>query len=225
MRHPVLLILFLAGQPALAGSNLFCRPLSDLRKQVQDCEQNDYFAEAGVVCMQNFQERAKTAAASLGLGTDLNAQNQAEQRTKTDLDRSSKQLGLLILEGAGRMAEILDYSKNILLPEDADSPQFAGPNLRAFLSDSRCYRRAASVLEAVLEDMQRNLSKLKNAQAMLAKASGVAASRSTSLDSAGPGAAKSTRGKGGALPAGSDKPQTNDVTGVQEAIQGDKKKP
>jgi hypothetical protein len=219
-------ILFFSTSSTHAKPPALCKPLSELQKQVENCEQNDYFTEAAILCLESFEGRVKATAALLNLNTNAGAQSQAFQRTKAELEKSRALAAALIAEGTLRFKEIIAYSKNIAFPEDSDNPEIVGGDFKKFLAGSQCYKRTGAVLESVMENMNKNLKNLKAAEASLALAVGEAGARATGLDSGSvPAAAKATKAQGPKrIPSGHQKPGVSDVTGVPESMRKDSKK-
>ncbi len=188
----LLLLLLLAP---LCAHAVLCKPLKDLKKQVFSCEQNDYFSEAAILCLEGFEGGAKKKAEAIGLTLfkSGNAQAQSIAGNSLNLEKAQALSALLLVEALARKAEVEDYGRNINFPEDFDNPLIVNHDPEKFLGDSHCYRRAATIHESVLEELEKHIAELKSLQNATAQI--LEAQKGASLESAGI-SAKSTKGKG-----------------------------
>ena len=156
---------------AHAGVNAaFCKPLKDLQAQVLSCDQNDYYLDAAIDCLEGLEKDSVKKFGALGLSPLGGTQAKSFEDDNLNLGEAKILLASLLFEAQTRKVEIENYGRNINFPEDFDNPEIVNKDPEKFLAGSDCYHRAGVVMESVLEEMEKHIGELKAAQNALARA-------------------------------------------------------
>ncbi|RZA09254.1 MAG: hypothetical protein EOP11_02295 [Proteobacteria bacterium] len=203
----------------------YCHAPAELSQRVESCQENAYYAEAAVLCVNSYKKKVDEAAGKTGktLGKSVakmkSAQDKNFDTTGKGYQISEASLSALITEGEARLAETDAYLDQVVFPEDVGE---GGGDASAELKNTKCYQRNVDVIGLVKKDIQQKIGELKNARTAAASLRGVSDGRETNL---GAGMdtpnAKTEGGKntGVKLPAytGEDKRGNSDISGTEDS--------
>lgn len=158
------LLVFVSGEAHAS----YCKPLKELLRAVDSCDQNERYAEAAVDCLESLERRV--AAASQGLALAMKAHQGGKQdksfgSSKADYRLSEQTLNLLLAQTEASAKEVLAYGKNVVFPEDFDSDEAVAGNVEGFLREP-CFSDTHDILDSVLGELKRHhesLSAVKQA--------------------------------------------------------------
>ncbi len=221
----IVFLFFLGVTNAHASTPLrFCADLSTLRDHVQSCEDNQFYAAQGILCMKKLKSDVDKAASDLGktLSAQISAQNQSFDTSGANFQAARAKIDSLLALVALSKGELREYKRNLLLPEDADNPEITGPNLGDFLQANECYADQQEVLDMVLADvdvmekelrMAREVASLSAAD-MEEKSANVQALPATAVQPQGYGQGSITTPA--ARPSGSSPSAGSGISGIEE---------
>lgn len=172
-RLPLFLItsFLLSPQTSLAKEKLYCHNIKELQASVTDCDQNEYFAEAGVLCLEALEAEVKIAKAKLS--ASMTARNKATKKaqgktfdtSEGNYANAASVLAALIVRTQSTIKEVRRFAENLAMPEDADEPEVTGQSLEQYLDSEPCFSESRDVLDNVLTDLNEHLKDLQATQA------------------------------------------------------------
>jgi hypothetical protein len=223
MKRIYLLPALLSVSFAIPAQARFCHSPQELESRVETCEENAYYAEAAVLCVEAFKKKVDKVAGTTARALDksiakmVDAQDKNFDTTGKGYQASEAALSDLIKEGEARLAEADAYLDQVVFPEDAGE---GGGDASEDLNQSICYKRNTDVIGLVKKDFTRKLNELKAARTAAASLRGVSDGRETKL---GAGSAKPAKVESGKdtnlkLPSykGEDKRGQSDISGTED---------
>ena len=205
----------------LAHAARYCHAPEELEARVETCDENAYYAEAAVLCVESFKAKVDKAAGRTGKALDKavgkmkSAQDQNFDTTGNNYQLSEAVLSQLIAEGEARLAEADAYLDEVVFPEDAGE---GGGDASEELKNTSCYQRNVDVIGLVKRDFGKKLAELKAARTAAASLRGVSDGREQNLDASLPSNADVPTTQ--AAPAGTPRTgkdyRPSDITGTEK---------
>ncbi|MGZ3653085.1 MAG: hypothetical protein ACXVB9_09400 [Bdellovibrionota bacterium] len=202
--------------PAHAKVKGFCKPLKELQAEVLSCDENDHYLDAAIDCLEGLEKDSAKDANALGLAIfSGGAQAKSFSDGSLNFAQAKGVLAALLLEAQTRKVEIENYGRNVNFPEDFDNPEIVKGEPDKFLAGSECYHRAGTVMESVLQEMEKHIGQIEKAQAEVNKAAAKLKGDASALGSEN--TAAHGKGKGTAtVPSGTEKKSGSDITGTEQ---------
>lgn len=140
-----------------------CHAPAAVDAKVKSCEDNAYFSEAAVMCVERFEKEVQrvTGRMSKALDKGVQAMNSAQKAnlatTGDSYGVSESTLKALIKKGQASRLEVAAYVPMLSYPEDAEE---GNPASAPLLKESECYQRNRDVLALVDKDFAQKLAEL-----------------------------------------------------------------
>lgn len=207
-----------------------CKPLGGLKDNVESCEENGQYGDAGKACLNALQKsiQARAAAAKAAMSASHvavvdkagNAQHRNFQGANADYLITDDALAESIKNAKAAHAAVDGYLNNIIYPEDFDAPASLIGDMIAFLDKSPCYNDNRLGLEGVKKKIEKQIQELEQAKAASLARADVSAGRNTTQGSIQNNviengvASAAPRANGG--PQGAARTPASSITGVKE---------
>jgi hypothetical protein len=207
---------------ALAQETFYCRSPAELYQQVTDCDLNEHYAEAAVVCLRTLEKDIHAARRDLSAGmSSRNARAKAAQggtlgAAQGNYGAAGSTLSSLISRTEATIREVARYQEELALPEDADAPEVLGQSVDEYLDSEPCFRDSFETLDFVLEDLNHHLEDLQAANAAASTHETVSGTRKTNIQGAGQPAVKGGAGQGGAK-VRNKRSRDSDISGTRDS--------
>lgn len=225
------------AQPALADT--VCRPLAELNKAVQYCDENFDYYDAAKACKEMYLKDAKVLQEKIKKDLDAQAkllaagpQKQKMVESGLVLARTLDDLNYLIEYGKQVHSEIEDYVYELVLPafdEKEGKADLNDPKVKAEFMKRECYGGPASDMEALEQEIRPVVADLEKAKEQAEQLQLLTKQNEGNLGSVGSEGMAST-GKQKApeqkvVPGKKSKHQQSDITGTEENKKKQKAQP
>lgn len=158
------LLLLFTAESAFAS---YCASPAAFRPKVQDCDDNEYVAEAAVLCLDKLEAAVKGATKDLRTAADKLAVTNNQQTSQTDSSGyyglSQDKLNALLAAGQAARAEVLAYQNEVKWPEDWDNEEITGTSdhdFEEFLASEPCHHDAKTLIDRIVQEIDKHLADL-----------------------------------------------------------------
>ncbi|RZA09837.1 MAG: hypothetical protein EOP11_00345 [Proteobacteria bacterium] len=210
--------------PAFAADPLtFCRPAASVGAKVNDCEENKIFLAQAGECREALAKEVAKGSASLAAiigkgGADSQGANFSS--TAKDYGASAAELTRLIAVAVLAAKDLDSYLDWVVLPEEVDNPDIAGPDMQKYADSVACYGENVRGIKAEIAKVVSMQGQLEAARAASGSFGAAAAASGTNIRASQTAPAPVTGGKTSAAPAANFKgdysPGLSDISGTKD---------
>ncbi|RYZ95415.1 MAG: hypothetical protein EOP11_24955 [Proteobacteria bacterium] len=224
----LILALLLSHAPiARAAEPLsFCRPAGAVGAKVNDCEENKTFLTQAEECREALAKEVARGSAGLaaliGKGA-ADSQSANFSSTVKDYGTSAAELSRLIAVAILAAKDLDSYLDWVVLPEEVDNPDIAGPDMQKYADSVACYGENVKGIKneiAKVVAMQGQLEAARVASGALGAAAGISGTGIRANEAA---PAQTPGGKPSAAPTtdfkGDYQPGLSDISGTKKPPQ------
>lgn len=158
------LLLLFTAESSFAS---YCASPAAFRPRVQDCDDNEYVAEAAVLCLDKLEAAVKGATKDLQGAAGKLAQTNNQQSSQTESSGyyglSQDKLNALLAAGQAARAEVLAYQDEVKWPEDWDNEEITGTSdkdFAEFLASEPCHNDAKQLIDRIVQEIDKHLADL-----------------------------------------------------------------
>ncbi len=215
------LIMALSITAHAAIPSITCTNPERLNSEVQSCDGNSRYGEAGLSCTKQFeqlvQQQAGAASKKMGASNAGVGSHQAQNFSgaASDYNISKETLDELIRAGEHTKTQVEAYLQNIVYPEDFDAPPAVIGDPIEFLDKEGCYSENRDGLENLLDTIDDHLEDLAKAKAASVARQDTSSGREGNLNNSLVKGAASTKAQGAKVPSGKSQNGASDVTGTK----------
>lgn len=216
----------IAADQAPAPYQISCQAAEALKESADSCEDNELYAEAAVICLEQTENLVKEKSEALkksleALRTNSNQQTQKLSEAQKSYATQEEELLRLIETVKTTSDQIKGYANDIVYPEHWDHEESI-TDYNEFFESEACYAENRETLFEALEDADIMKSELMDTLALARSLKARSTKSGAGLDSLSAPAVKSTTGAGAVdqVKNGKSKNDSSTITGVEE----DKKK-
>jgi hypothetical protein len=217
------LFLFLCGTSLnSAHAARQCEDPAVVNARVADSTENEYFAEAAVLCLMKFEKALEVSKATVAAKSAVNAaKDSATQASKQnnamlDYKLSKDSLDRLIAQAKQAQEETAEYFDSVVWPEDFDEPEITGPDLDAYLNSDPDYKDNRDLIANVLSDFYTYIAELEAARDGSEQLEAATSGNQSTMSSLGTSSVSAKPTKAAApAPTKKDKQRQSDITGTK----------